>query len=90
MALVGRSMVRNMGVAHDLGLLRVAPGLMVSLDERPCRPSRSCWCTGSQGEPLSALGRMARGDHHQVTIESGDTVILASSLVPGTRPRSTR
>jgi len=39
--------------------------------------------TGSQGEPLSALGRMARGDHHQVTIESGDTIILASSLVPG-------
>ena len=39
--------------------------------------------TGSQGEPLSALGRMARGDHHQVTIEAGDTVVLASSLVPG-------
>jgi ribonuclease J len=39
--------------------------------------------TGSQGEPLSALGRMARGEHHQVTIEAGDTVVLASSLVPG-------
>ena len=82
---VGRSMVRNMGVARDLGLLRVAPGLMVSLDEAASMPPDQVVlvCTGSQGEPLSALGRMARGEHHQVTIEAGDTVVLASSLVPG-------
>jgi ribonuclease J len=84
-ALVGRSMVRNMGVAQDLGLLRVAPGLMVKLDEATSMPPEQVVLisTGSQGEPLSALGRMARGDHHQVTIEAGDTIILASSLVPG-------
>jgi ribonuclease J len=84
-ALVGRSMVRNMGVARDLGLLRVAPGLMVSLDEATGMPPEQVVLvsTGSQGEPLSALGRMARGEHHQVTIEAGDTIVLASSLVPG-------
>jgi ribonuclease J len=84
-ALVGRSMVRNMGVARDLGLLRVAPGLMVSLDEATSMPPEQVVLisTGSQGEPLSALGRMARGEHHQVTIEPGDTIVLASSLVPG-------
>ncbi|SFT65143.1 ribonuclease J [Geodermatophilus amargosae] len=84
-ALVGRSMVRNMGVAQDLGLLRVAPGLMVKLDEATAMPPEQVVLisTGSQGEPLSALGRMARGEHHQVTIEAGDTIVLASSLVPG-------
>ena len=84
-AFVGRSMVRNMGVARDLGLLRVAPGLMVSLDEATSMPPERVVLvsTGSQGEPLSALGRMARGEHHQVTIEAGDTIVLASSLVPG-------
>ncbi|MGY1745690.1 ribonuclease J [Blastococcus sp. SYSU D00695] len=84
-AFVGRSMVRNMGVARDLGLLRVAPGLMVSLDEATSMPAEQVVLvsTGSQGEPLSALGRMARGEHHQVTIEAGDTIVLASSLVPG-------
>ena len=78
-------MVRNMGVARDLGLLRVAPGLMVSLDDAAAMPPEQVVLvsTGSQGEPLSALGRMARGEHHQVTIEAGDTVVLASSLVPG-------
>ncbi|NEM08259.1 RNase J family beta-CASP ribonuclease [Geodermatophilus normandii] len=84
-ALVGRSMVRNMGVAQDLGLLRVTPGLMVKLDEATAMPPEQVVLisTGSQGEPLSALGRMARGEHHQVTIEAGDTIVLASSLVPG-------
>ncbi len=84
-ALVGRSMVRNMGVARDLGLLHVPPGLVVSLDEATSMPPEQVVLvsTGSQGEPLSALGRMARGEHHQVTIEAGDTIVLASSLVPG-------
>ncbi|MGI8695793.1 MAG: ribonuclease J [Mycobacteriales bacterium] len=84
-AFVGRSMVRNMGVAQDLGLLRVPPGLMVPIDEVVSLPPERVLLvsTGSQGEPLSALARMAGREHRQVHIEEGDTIILASSLVPG-------
>ncbi|MGB7795186.1 MAG: ribonuclease J [Pseudonocardiaceae bacterium] len=84
-AFVGRSMVRNMGVAADLGLLRVPPGLLVDLDEAMAMPERRMLfvSTGSQGEPLSALSRMARGEHRQIRIHPGDTVVLASSLIPG-------
>jgi ribonuclease J len=84
-AFVGRSMVRNMGVARDLGLLHIPPGLMVTLEEAAAmRPDKVVLIsTGSQGEPLSALARMANREHPQVRIEPGDTVILASSLVPG-------
>jgi ribonuclease J len=83
-AFVGRSMVRNMGVARDLGLLRVAPNLMVDAREIDALPDQHVCLisTGSQGEPLSALSRMANRDH-PVRIEAGDTVVLASSLVPG-------
>ena len=84
-AFVGRSMVRNMGVAVDLGLLRVPPGLLVDLDDALAMPEHRVLfvSTGSQGEPLSALSRMARGEHRQIRIRPGDTVILASSLIPG-------
>ncbi|MQA95108.1 MAG: RNase J family beta-CASP ribonuclease [Streptosporangiales bacterium] len=83
-AFVGRSMVRNMNVARDLGYLKVHGGLLVDvrdLDELP--PGEVVLVsTGSQGEPMSALTRMANRDH-QIRIEPGDTVILASSLIPG-------
>jgi ribonuclease J len=84
-AFIGRSMVRNMGIARDLGLLRIPPGLVVGLDEAMEQPGDRIvlMSTGSQGEPMSALGRMALGDHRHVTIAAGDTVVLASSLVPG-------
>jgi ribonuclease J len=84
-AFIGRSMVRNMGIARDLGLLRIQPGLVVGLDEAMELPADRIvlMSTGSQGEPMSALGRMALGDHRHVTIAAGDTVVLASSLVPG-------
>jgi ribonuclease J len=84
-AFVGRSMVRNMGVARDLGLLHMPPGLMVTMDEAAAMPPDKVVLisTGSQGEPLSALARMANREHPQVRIEPEDTVILASSLVPG-------
>jgi ribonuclease J len=84
-AFVGRSMVRNMGVARDLGLLHIPPGLVMPLDEAAAMPPDQVVLisTGSQGEPLSALSRMATREHPQVRIEPGDTVILASSLVPG-------
>ena len=84
-ALVGRSMVRNMGIARDLGYLTIPPGLIVSIDEIEDLPPEQVVLisTGSQGEPMSALSRMANRDHRQVRIEPGDTVVLASSLVPG-------
>src|SRR5690606_12953075 len=84
-ALVGRSMVRNMGIARDLGLLRVPGALPGTIDAAIGMPPDQVvlMCTGSQGAPMSALGRMATGDHRHVTIAPGDTVVLASSLVPG-------
>ncbi len=84
-AMVGRSMVRNMGIAAELGLLRVPDGLFVDIDEALELPEREVVfvSTGSQGEPLSALSRMARGEHRQIRIRPGDTVVLASSLIPG-------
>jgi ribonuclease J len=84
-ALVGRSMVRNMGLAAELGFLNVPDGLLVDVDEALELPGEQLVIisTGSQGEPLSALARMARGDHRSVRIVPEDTVILASSLIPG-------
>jgi ribonuclease J len=84
-ALIGRSMVRNMGIARDLGLLRIPHGLVVPIDEALGLPADRVvlMSTGSQGEPMSALGRMANGDHRHVVIGEGDTIVLASSLVPG-------
>jgi len=82
---VGRSMVRNMAVARDLGYLNVPPGVLVDAKElADLPPERQVLVsTGSQGEPLSALSRIAQRNHNFVHIEEGDTVILASSLIPG-------
>ncbi len=83
-ALVGRSMVRNMGVAQNLGYLTVPPGVMVdpkAIDDLP-EDQVVLLSTGSQGEPMSALSRMANRDH-AIRITDQDTVILASSLIPG-------
>ncbi|WP_277992323.1 ribonuclease J [Amycolatopsis sp. 195334CR] len=84
-AFVGRSMVRNMGIAAELGLLNVPDGLLVDLDQAANLPESKVLfvSTGSQGEPLSALSRMARGEHRQISIKAGDTVVLASSMIPG-------
>jgi ribonuclease J len=84
-AFVGRSMVRNMGIAAELGLLNVPDGLLVDLDQASTLPESKVLfvSTGSQGEPLSALSRMARGEHRQISIRAGDTVVLASSMIPG-------
>jgi ribonuclease J len=83
-AFVGRSMVRNMGVARDLGYLDVKPGLIVNSDDLAGLPDHEVVliCTGSQGEPMAALSRIANRDH-PISVGVGDTVILASSLIPG-------
>jgi ribonuclease J len=83
-AFVGRSMVRNMNVARDLGYLTIPADLIVDLKALDDLPDEEIVlvCTGSQGEPMAALSRMASRDH-SITIGEGDTVILASSLIPG-------
>ncbi|KJF22293.1 ribonuclease J [Rhodococcus sp. AD45-ID] len=82
---VGRSMVRNMQIAQDLGYLRVPDGLVVDIDTAATLPDDRLVLisTGSQGEPLAALSRMARGEHRQINIRANDLVVLASSLIPG-------
>ncbi|WP_395659754.1 ribonuclease J [Nocardioides sp.] len=84
-AYVGRSMVRNMGIARDLGYLRVPPGVLVDAKDLADLPvdRQVLISTGSQGEPMSALSRIAQRNHNFVHIEAGDTVLLASSLIPG-------
>ena len=92
-AFIGRSMVRNMGIARDLGLLQ-HPGRAwwSAWTRRPrCRRTQIVlMSTGSQGEPMSALGRMANGDHRHVTIEPGRHRRAGSARwCRATRPRST-
>ncbi|MEX1211020.1 MAG: ribonuclease J [Candidatus Nanopelagicales bacterium] len=83
-AFVGRSMVRNMGVARDLGYLTVPGGTLVSLDDLTHLPDDEVVliCTGSQGEPMAVLSRIANNDH-AIKAGADDTIILASSLIPG-------
>ena len=83
-AFVGRSMVRNMALASDLGYLTIPSGTLISSDEIADLPDDQAVliCTGSQGEPMAALARIANQDH-AISVGTGDTVILASSLIPG-------
>ncbi|MBG6182234.1 ribonuclease J [Arthrobacter sp. CAN_A214] len=83
-AFVGRSMVRNMTIANDLGYLKIPQGTLVDFRklEKTDDHKVVLICTGSQGEPMAALSRMANKDH-AIRIHEGDTVLLASSLIPG-------
>lgn len=83
-ALLGRSMVRNMTIAEQLGYLKVPEGVLVDYKKAGDIPDEQIvyMSTGSQGEPMAVLSRMANRDH-QIEVGEGDTVILASSLIPG-------
>ncbi|WP_250257998.1 ribonuclease J [Dermabacter sp. Marseille-Q3180] len=83
-AFVGRSMVRNMTIAADMGYLHVPENTLVDLKKADDIPDHKIvyMCTGSQGEPMAALGRIANRNH-RVEVGEGDVVILASSLIPG-------
>jgi ribonuclease J len=83
-AFVGRSMVRNMGIARDLGYLQIPGGMLVASDDLPDLPDDEAVliCTGSQGEPMAVLSRIANRDH-PINVGPSDTVVLASSLIPG-------
>ena len=83
-AFVGRSMVRNMGIARDLGYLTIPGGMLVASDDLPNLPDDETVliCTGSQGEPMAVLSRIANRDH-PISVGPSDTIVLASSLIPG-------
>jgi ribonuclease J len=84
-AVVGRSMVKNVNIADNLGYLSIPEGLIVRPNDIPALPDDRVvvLCTGSQGEPLSALARMASHDHPLVEIVKGDTVVISARPVPG-------
>ena len=81
----GRSMIGNVAIARELGYLKIPDGLLIDLKEMPKLPKdQVCMITtGSQGEPMSSLTRIAMDDHKQIKLEEGDTVILSSRFIPG-------
>jgi ribonuclease J len=84
-AFVGRSMIANAEVGRELGHLRIRPDTIVDISDtdRLPRDRTVVLCTGSQGEPLSALSLIAAGEHKAVRLDAGDTVILSASPIPG-------
>ena len=84
-AVIGRSMVNVVGIAMKLGYLKVPDGLLIDIDDAHNYPNSKLVlvCTGSQGEPMSALTRMAMSDHRKVIIVPGDTIIISASPIPG-------
>ena len=91
-AVTGRSMLTNSKIARDLGYLKVQESNIIDAYLAKDIPAEKIviLCTGSQGEPLSALARMANSEHRTVSIEEGDTVILSASPVPGNEKAVTR
>lgn len=85
LAVVGRSMVNNVKMALELGYIQAPEGMIVPVDEIDNYPNHrvTIVCTGTQGEPTSALVRMANEDHRQMSIQEGDTVILSATAIPG-------
>ncbi|WP_219836600.1 ribonuclease J [Paenibacillus sp. R14(2021)] len=85
LVLLGRSMVNVVDIASSLGYLRLPNGMLVEASEsKNFAPHELViLCTGSQGEPMAALARLANGTHRQIHVDAGDTVILASSPIPG-------
>ena len=91
-ALAGRSLQQNLKLARDLRLLSVSEDVLIDVDEvKDLAPSRvTLLATGSQGEPRSALSRIATDDHPEIRAEAGDVVVLSSRVIPGNeRPITT-
>jgi len=84
-SIVGRSMVNNVKISHELGYMDVPEGILIEMEEINKYPPYEVVIvtTGSQGEPMSALTRMATADHRWVSIEQGDTVIISATPIPG-------
>jgi ribonuclease J len=88
-AIVGRSMRKNANIARNLGFMDVADGVLMKPEElRDLPPGKQLiLCTGSQGEPMSAMTRIAYNDHPAVSVERGDTVVISAKPVPGNELR---
>ncbi|MGA9761354.1 MAG: ribonuclease J [Gaiellaceae bacterium] len=88
-AVIGRSMRKNVNIARNLGYLDIPDNVLLKPEELKMLPlyEQMILCTGSQGEPLSALNRIAYHDHHSVEIERGDTVIISAKPIPGNELR---
>ena len=84
-ALTGRSMINNIEIARSLGYLTIPDDMIINIKNCDNYPDNEIvlLTTGSQGEPMAALTRMARGDHHHINIRKGDTVIISASAIPG-------
>lgn len=82
-ALTGRSLQQNVELARDLGYLQVPKGLLVDIKANVPDGKLVILSTGSQGEPRSALNRMAKGEHRQVDVHNGDTIIISGGTIPG-------
>lgn len=84
-AIVGRSMINVINIGRELGYLHIPEDILIDINEINKLPLNEVviLCTGSQGEPMSALTRMARSNHRQIDILPGDTVILAATPIPG-------
>jgi len=84
-ALIGRSMLRSVNIARELGIINVAPGVLVEIEElNRCKPGEICIIsTGSQGESMSALTLLASGSNKSITLTDNDLVVLSSHVIPG-------
>ncbi len=82
-ALTGRSLEENVALARELGYLKIPAGLLVEVDANLPDKQLLILSTGSQGEPRSALNRMAQGEHRQVQVKRGDTIIISGGAIPG-------
>lgn len=82
-ALTGRSLEENVALARELGYLKIPAGLLVEADARIPDRQLLILATGAQGEPRSALNRMAQGEHRQIRVKRGDTIIVSGGTIPG-------
>ncbi len=82
-ALTGRSLENNVALARQLGYMKIPDGLLVETDTKVPDSKLVLLATGSQGEPTSALNRMAQGEHRQVQVKPGDTIIVSGGTIPG-------
>ena len=84
-AIDGRSMLKIFEICSNLGYLKIPKGIMIDIEEAEKLPANKVLilCTGTQGEPLAALSRIANGSHKYITLRNGDTVVISASPIPG-------